>query len=161
MIYNNRMKIDMAYEKNGYLPKTLEMIYSIIDNINELSKNKVKVDGLWIASAQPYNVNTLMHPKKNDKLFAFTDMMLALLSSFNYSSDEVDKMYDENNNLHIIPKKDGVLEKMKTKRYLYLVESKNFLPHEKGSNVKFFSQVPVMILQVVKINNVYKDYFSK
>lgn len=159
MIYNNRMKIDMAYEKNGYLPKTLEMIYSIIGAIDKLPKDMI--DKLWIASSQPYNVNTLMHPKKNDKLFAFTDMMLALLSSFNYSSDEVDKMYDENNNLHIIPKKDGVLEKMKTKRYLYLVESKNFLPHEKGSNVRFFSQVPVMILQVVKINNVYKDYFSK
>jgi hypothetical protein len=71
-----------------------------------------------------------------------------------------EKMYDENNNLHIIPKKEGVLEKMNTKRYLYLVETKNFVPHEKGSNVKFFSQVPVMILQTVKINNVYKDYFA-
>jgi hypothetical protein len=155
-IYNNRMKIDISYEKIGYLSKTLEMIYAIL----ELSKNKVKVDGFWIASTQPYNVNTMMHPKKNDKLFAFTDMMLALLSSFNYNNDEVEKMYDENNNLHIIPKKEGVLEKMNTKRYLYLVETKNFVPHEKGSNVKFFSQVPVMILQTVKINNVYKDYFA-
>jgi hypothetical protein len=155
-IYNNRMKIDISYEKSGYLSKTLEMIYAIL----ELSKNKVKVDGFWIASTQPYNVNTMMHPKKNDKLFAFTDMMLALLSSFNYNNDEVEKMYDENNNLHIIPKKEGVLEKMNTKRYLYLVETKNFVPHEKGSNIKFFSQVPVMILQTVKINNVYKDYFA-
>ena len=156
-IYNNRMKIDISYEKIGYLSKTLEMIYAIL----ELSKNKVKVDGFWIASTQPYNVNTMMHPKKNDKLFAFTDMMLALLSSFNYSCDEVEKIYDENNNLHIIPKKDGVLERMNTKRYLYLVETKTFVPHEKGSNIKFFSQVPVMILQTVKINNVYKDFFLK
>jgi len=158
-IYNNRLKIDISYEKNGYLPKTLDMINIIVDSINKLPKNKM--DKLWIASNQPYNINTMMHPKKNDKLFAYTDIILALLASFNYGNDEVEKMYDENNNLHIIPKKEGILEKMNAKRYLYLVEDKNFLPHEKGSNIKFFSQVPVMILQVVKINNVYKDYFSK
>lgn len=159
IIYNNRLKIDMIYEKNGYLPKTLDNIHTIVDSINKLPKNKM--DKLWIASNQPYNVNTLMHPKKNDKLFAYTDIILALLASFNYGNDEVEKIYDENNNLHIIPKKNGILEKMNTRRYLYLVDDNTFVPHEKGSNIKFFSQVPVMILQVVKIYNVYKDYFAE
>lgn len=154
-IYNNRLKIDMTYEKNGYLPKTLEMIYTIF----ELSKNKI--NGLWIALKQPYNVNTLIHPKKNDKLFAFTDMIMALLYSFNFENDELEKTYDEKNNLHIIAKKDGVLDRMNEKRYLYFVDVKDFVPHEKGDNVKYFSQVPVLILQAVKINNVYKEYFAK
>ncbi len=154
-IYNNRLKIDMTYEKNGYLPKTLEMIYTIF----ELSKNKI--NGLWIALKQPYNVNTLIHPKKNDKLFAFTDMIMALLYSFNFDNDELEKTYDEKNNLHIIAKKDGVLDRMNEKRYLYFVDVKDFVPHEKGDNVKYFSQVPVLILQAVKISNVYKEYFAK
>jgi hypothetical protein len=86
---------------------------------------------------------------------------MALLSSFNFNNDELEKYYDNNNSfVRIKPKKDGVLEKMKEKRYLYLVEKKHFVPHEKGNNVKFFSQEPATIIDIIKIKDVFQEYFN-
>ena len=34
-VYNNRLKIDATYEKNNYLPKTLETIYTILNLSNK------------------------------------------------------------------------------------------------------------------------------
>ncbi len=155
-VYNNRLKMDSIYEKNGYLPKTIETIYTILN----LSNKNIDGDGLWIALKQPYNVGSKIHPKqKNDKLFGFTDKLMALLSSFHFNDDELEKYYD-NNTVRIKPKKEGVLEKMKEKRYLYLVEKEHFVPHEKGNNVKYYSQEPTIIIDVMKIKNVYEEYFS-
>ena len=53
-------------------------------------------------------------------------------------------------------KPQGV-KKLKTRRFLYLVETKTFIPHENGNNQKFFSQLPVKILAKERIDNVY-DY---
>lgn len=156
-IYNNRLKIDSIYEKNGYLPKTLETIYTILN----LSNKEIDGDGLWISMQQPYNVGSKIYPRKNDKLFGFTDKLMALLSSFHFSDDELEKYYDNNISLvRIKPKKEGVLEKMKEKRYLYLVEKKHFVPHEKGNNVKFFSQEPATIIDIIKIKDVFQEYFN-
>ncbi len=154
-IYNNRLKLDSIYEKNGYLPKTLETIYTILN----LSNKDIDGDGLWMALRQPYNVSSKIYPKKNDKLFGFTDKIMALLSSFYFNDDELEKYY-ENNTVKIKQKKEGILEKMKEKRYLYLVEKKHFVPHEKGNNIKFFSQEPATIIDVIKINDVYEEYFN-
>lgn len=151
-IYSNRIKLDLIYEKNGYLPKSLDTIYTILN----LSNKDIEGDGLWIALKQPYNVSSKIYPKKNDKLFAFTDKLMALLSSFHFNDDELEKYYD-NNTVKIKPKKDGVLERMNEKRYLYLVEKKNFIPHEKGNNVKYFSQEPTVIIDVTKIKNVLDE----
>ena len=49
---------------------------------------------------------------------------------------------------------------MKEKRYLYLVEKQHFVPHEKGNNIKFFSQEPALIINVIKIKDVYEEYFN-
>ncbi len=159
VIYNNRIKLDAIYEKNGYLGKTIETLYTIL----ELSGKIVDGDGLWIALKQPYNVSSKIHPIKNEKnqsrLFGFTDKIMALLSSFNFEEDELEKHY-YNGTIKVKPKKEGVLEKMNEKRFLYLVEKTHFIPHEKGNNVKFFSQEPVTIIDVIKINNVYKEYFK-
>ena len=155
-VYNNRLKIDAIYEKNNYLPKTLETIYTILN----LSNKNIDGDGLWIASREPYNVSSKIYPRKNDKLFAFTDKLMALLSSFHFNDDELEKYY-ENNTVRIKPKKNGILEKMKEKRYLYLVEKQHFVPHEKGNNIKFFSQEPALIIDVIKIKDVYEEYFNK
>ena len=97
--------------------------------------------------------------KKNDKLFGFTDKLMALLSSFHFNDNELEKYYD-NNVVKVKPKKEGILEKMNEKRYLYLVEKKHFVPHEKGNNVKFYSQEPVIIIDIIKIKNVYEEYFN-
>jgi hypothetical protein len=154
-IHCNRLKLDTIYEKNGYLDKSLDTIYKILN----LSNKDIDGDGLWIALKQPYNVSSKIYPKKNDKLFAFTDKLMALLSSFYFNDEELEKYYD-NNTVKVKAKKDGVLEKMNEKRYLYLVEKKHFVPHEKGSNVKYFSQEPATIIDVVKIKNVFKEYFE-
>jgi hypothetical protein len=154
-IYNNRIKLDAIYEKNGYLVKSLETIYTILN----LSNKDIDGEGLWIALKQPYNIGSKIYPKKNDKLFAFTDKLMALLSNFHFSDDELEKYYD-NNIVRIKAKKEGVLEKMKGKIYLYLVDKKPFVAHEKGNNVKYFSQDPVNIIDVIKIKNVYEEYFN-
>jgi hypothetical protein len=156
-IYNNRIKMDFIYEKNGYLPKNLETLYTILN----LSNKNIEGDGLWIALKQPYNVSSKIYPKKNDKLFGFTDKLMALLSSFHFNDDELEKYYDNNiSTVRVKPKKEGVLEKMSEKRYLYLVDKKHFVPHEKGNNVKFFSQEPATIIDIIKIKNVFTEYFN-
>jgi len=151
-IYNNRLKLDSIYEKNGYMAKSLDTIYKILN----LNNKDIDGNGLWIALKQPYNMGSKIYPKKNDKLFGFTDKLMALLSSFHFEDDELEKYYD-NKIVKIKPKKDGVLEKMNEKRYLYLVEKKHFIPHEKGNNVKYFSQEPTIIIDVIKIKNVLDE----
>ena len=36
-----------------------------------------------------------------------------------------------------------------------MVEKDTFIPHEKGKNVKFFSQAPALIIDKENIDNVY------
>jgi hypothetical protein len=153
-IYNNRQKLDLIYEKNGYLSKTLDLIYKILN----LSTHNIDAECLWIATKEPYNVGSKIHPIKN-KLFAFTDKLMALLSSFHFTDDELEKSYI-NNIVKVKPKKEGILERMNEKRYLLIVDKANFIPHEKGNNIKLFCQEPVNILEIIKINNVYKEYFE-
>ena len=155
-IYKNRMKIDETYEKNGYQAKDIETINTIL----KMHKTKIDTKGLWLASSIPYNVSSMIHPNKRNKIYAFTDMMYALISSFNFNDDELEKTYDSDGNIHIVPKKDNVLERMKDKRYLYFVEKNGFIPHEKGNNIKYYTQNPVMVLDMKKINNVFNEYFK-
>ena len=68
---------------------------------------------------------------------------------------------DSNDDHQITFDINGILEKMKEKRYLYLVEKQHFVPHEKGNNIKFFSQEPALIIDVIKIKDVYEEYFNK
>ena len=56
----------------------------------------------------------------------------------------------------LIEKKNNALDLLKVKRFLYLVDPDTFIPHEKGNNIKYFSQVPTMIMDKEKISNVYK-----
>jgi hypothetical protein len=157
-IYSNRQKIDSIYEKSGYLSKTLDTLYTILD----LSTKTTDIDCLWISTKEPYNVGSKIHPstKSGSKLFAFSDKLMALLSSFHFNDEELEKSFDNvTNTIKVKSKKDGVLERMNEKRYLLVVDKSTFVPHEKGNNVKFFSQEPVNILEIIKVNNVYKEYF--
>ncbi len=49
---------------------------------------------------------------------------------------------------------------MNEKRYLLSVDKTMFVPHEKGNNIKFFSQEPVNILEIIKVGNVFKEFFN-
>lgn len=141
-----------SYLKSGYLEKTIPQINTIL---NLLSKKKIKGKGLYISMKDSYNLNSKIHPKKNSKIFAYSEPVLALLGSFRFNDDELVKSYHKNR-VKIKEMKNGILKKLKKKRFLYLVDSKTFIPHEKGSNVKFFSQAPVPVVDKEKIDNVYE-----
>ena len=143
--------VEESYLKCGYLEKTVPQMIQILKLLGD---KKIKGEGLFISLREQYNNNTKIFPKKNGKVFAYSEPVLALLGSFKFKDDELVKDYDENR-VKIVEKKKNILNKMKKKRYLYLVEKDTFIPHEKGKNVKFFSQAPVLILDSEEIKNVY------
>ena len=143
--------IDESYKKCGYLEKTENQIISII---NLLKNKRIKGQGLFIALKDQYNTNTKIHPKKNSNVFAYSEPVLALLGSFKFDESELIKQYDDKK-VKITEKKKGILNKLKKKRYLYMVEKDTFIPHEKGKNVKFFSQAPALIIDKENIDSVY------
>ena len=165
-IMNSRKKMEDIYIKNGYIVKTLDNILTILQHTNNISTNINKMeDGLWYSSTQPYNISSKIHPKKNDKIFAFTDMNMALLSSFKFDKNDIEKIYQDNIvdnkkkvTIKIITKKDNILDKLKQKRYIYYLDRSSFTPHEKGNMVKYFSQMPATILHMEKIDNVYDKF---
>lgn len=143
--------INQAYKKFGYLEKDYKQIKTIL---NLLETKIIDIPGLWIAMKEPYNIGSKIHPKKNDKLLGYIDPTMALLGSFNFKDDELSKNYT-GKEIKIKELKPLALDKLKTKRFLYLVGKETFIPHEKGANKKFFSQNPVTILQKEKITNVH------
>ena len=151
-IKKSRKKIEENYINNGYLLHNFDQIKTILYLLS--TKNK-KIDGLYISLTEPYNVTTKIHPKKNNKLIAYHEPVHALLGSFNWKEDDLEKVY-KGKTIKLIEKKPNSLSKLNDKRFLYYVEGDTFIPHDKGNNMKFFSQVPVMIIDSDKIPNVYK-----
>jgi hypothetical protein len=155
-ICRNKNKLEEVYLKEGYLTKDFKDIVTILDLLNN---KKIKHEGLWISMKQPYNIKSKIYPKKNDKIFAYTEPIHALLGSFTWNDTELIKSY-KGNDIKLVQKKADCLNKLKQKRYLYFVEPDTFIPHEKGNNIKFFSQAPVIIKDKEEIINVY-DKFQK
>jgi hypothetical protein len=143
--------IDSTYKKLGYIEKSMDQIKNMMKLI-ETTENK---NEMWISLKEPYNVGSLIHPQQNDKLIGYLDPNMSLLGSFIFNKEELVTNYNgsEITIKEITPKST---KKLKSRRYLYLVESKTFMPHENGSNLKFFSQLPVKILAKEKVDNVYK-----
>lgn len=150
LVKKNRL-LNESYIKIGYLPKNLSQIIKILQMIPQ---KKYRGVGLFVSLKQPYNVKSKIYPKKNSKIMAYSEPVLALLGSFRWSDDELVKSYN-GNNVKLIEKKKGALERLNSKRFLYLVEDDPFIPHEKGKNIKFFSQSPIVIIDKEKITNVY------
>jgi hypothetical protein len=146
-----------AFTKVGYLEKDYEQLKTIL---NLIESNTIDTPGLWIALKDPYNLGSKIHPKKNDKLFAYSDPNMALFGSFNFEKDELKKNFN-GKEIKIKELKPQTLDKLKSKRFLYLVDKNSFMPHEKGANQKFFSQNPVIILQKEKINDVHFYLFEE
>lgn len=147
-----RLAIETTYKKINYIEKTPEQINTIINLIENSSKNNGKE--MWIALKEPYNINSLIHPKANNKITAYSDMNMALLNSVNFNDNEI---IQKGGNITIQEIKPGSLKKLKTRRILYLLDSTTFIPDEEG-NYKFFSQLPVKVLAKEKIDNLY-NYF--
>lgn len=151
-LLKQKKNINDNYKKSGYLEKTIPQINAIL---NLMSKKKIKGEGLYIAMNDTYNINSKIHPKKNSKIFAYSEPVLALLGSFKFEEDELVKSYNKDR-IKIKVLKEGILKKLNKKRYLYLVDDETFIPHESGNNIKFFSQAPVLIKDKEEIKNVYK-----
>ncbi len=153
--YEYLKKVKKKFEENyancGYILKSFDQIVKILEL---LSLKEVNLEGLWISSPEPYNVSTRIHPKKNTKIFAYTEPVHAILSSFNWDDNEVEKI-SKGSKIKLIEKKENALKILKTKRFLYFVDPETFIPHEKGNNIKYFSQVPTTIMEKEKITNVF------
>ena len=150
-LMKQKKNVNESYIKSGYLEKTMPQINSIL---NLLSKKNVKGNGLYLALRDTYNVNSKIHPKKNSKIFAYSEPVLALLGSFKFGDDELLKSYHKDK-VKIKELKESILKKLKKKRYLYLVDEETFIPHESGNNIKFFSQAPVIVKDKEEIKNVF------
>lgn len=150
-LMKQKKAMNESYVKSGYLEKTLPQINTIL---NLLSKKKINGNGLYIALNDAYNVKSKIHPKKNGKLIAYSEPVLALIGSFRFDENELHKIYYKDK-IKIKVLKDGILKKLRKKRFLYLVDDETFIPHEKGNNIKFLSQAPVSILDKEVVKNVY------
>lgn len=156
-LYKKKLSIESIYKKIGYIEKSLDQINTII-NLIESSTKKTSQE-IWVSMKEPYNVGSLIHPKVNEsnKITGYSEPNIALLDSINFTNGEGKKTFDGD---EIILKEMNThsIKKLKTRRFLYLVDSKTFIPHEMGNGKKFFSQVPVKVLAKEKIDNVY-EYF--
>lgn len=152
MIKKKLHNIIESYKKSNYLEKTIEEIYTIIN----LSKEKIKSNGLWISMKDDYKVGSLIHPT-SDYIYTYLDPIYSILSSIKFNN-ELEKSF--NNNMVNVRIKDykECKKKLNTKRHLYLVDKNNFIPFEKGKNLKFFTQSPVKILDKEVIPNVYQKF---
>jgi hypothetical protein len=156
-LYKKRLGIETTYKKIGYIEKSLDQINTIINLIE--SSTKKSGEEIWISMKEPYNIGSQIHPKLNEsnKITGYSDPNIALLCSINFTDGEVKRTFNgEEVTLKEI--KPHSMKKLKTRRFLYLVDAKTFIPHENGNGTKFFSQVPVKIIAKEKIDNVY-EYF--
>lgn len=154
-LYKKRLGIESTYKKIGYIEKSADQINTII----KLIENSSKTNGnkIWVSLKEPYNAGSLIHPKPNDKISGYCDPNVALLGSFNFSNNEIKRNFN-GSEITIQEIKPQSIKKLKTRRFLYLVDPTTFIPHENGNNQKFFSQLPVKILTKERIDNVH-DYF--
>ena len=145
-----------TYIKIGYIEKNFDEIFSILQNI---SKTK-DTTGLWICLKDVYNIDSKIYPK-NNKLIAYSEPDIALIESFEFKDDEIQKTITTENDTPSISLKEikkNSLEKLKKKRFLYYVNNDTFLPFEDNTH-KFFTQKPVSIKFKENIKNAY-DYLA-
>lgn len=143
-LIKKRNSINMIYTKLGYIMKTPEQLKKIINLIEKTNHENMEI---WISMKEPYNVNSLIHPLQDSKVIGYNNSKNAILSSIKFDREIKD--------LKMLEKKDH--KKLKTKRFLYLVENNSFIPDEDKN--MYFSQQPVKIISKEKIDNVI-EYFG-
>jgi hypothetical protein len=155
-LLKKKTAIETTYKKCGYIEKSLDHI----NNMLKLIEKNTDMKEIWISMKEPYNVGSLIHPIQDNIITGYNDMNIAIIASINFNDDEVKKV----TNKGIITLKEikpKGLSKLKTKRFLYLVESNTFVPDENSTGDKFFSQVPVKIIAKEKIDSVNKFFEIK
>jgi hypothetical protein len=158
-LHKKRLAIESIYKKIGYIEKSMDQINTII-NLIESSTKKTSQE-MWVSMKEPYNIGSLIHPKVNEsnKITGYSEPNIALLGSINFTIGEVKRTFD-GEEITLKEIKPQSMKKLKTRRFLYLVDGKTFMPHETGNGKKFFSQVPVKVLAKEKIDNVYAYFIG-
>ena len=158
-LHKKRLAIESIYKKIGYIEKSLDQINTIV-NLIESSTKKTSQE-MWVSMKEPYNIGSLIHPKVNEsnKITGYAEPNIALLGSINFTNGEVKRTFD-GDEITLKEIKPQSMKKLKTRRFLYLVDAKTFMPHETGNGKKFFSQVPVKVLAKEKIDNVYAYFIG-
>jgi hypothetical protein len=150
-LYKKRILISTLYKKIGYIEKTITQLKSIMKLIvQQISDNET----IWVGLKEPYNIGSLIHPISNGKIVGYNDPFIALLGSFNLANTDVKPKFT-GSEITLEEIKPLGLKKLHARRYLYMVESNNFIPHENGYGQKYFSQHPVKILSKERIDNVF------
>ena len=117
-------KTHSMYLKMGYVEKSFDEI----KNILSLSKNKNK---LWYSSADNFRINSNI--KNKDKLILYHDPILALLSTIKFKNNEFNYEFI-NNRVKIQLKNKSSIKKLKTERYIYMLEDNNIVPIDNTSS---------------------------
>lgn len=148
-----RQALIESYLKNGYIEKKLDDIIIILQSLSKDNNN----DNLWISLKEPYNVNSKIYPTDNI-IYAYNDPTIALIESFNFDPDEVEKILtitdNQTTSLSLKKIKPNSLNKLKKKRFLYSVNKNEFLPFD-GTNTKYFTQTHIEVKHKEKITNVH------
>ena len=150
-LHKKRLSIETIYKKIGYIEKSIDQLNTIL-HMMEVSTKKNNQE-IWVSMKEPYNIGSLIHPtvKDSEKILGYSNLTIALIKSINFTPEEFNQYFNESE----IKITDKSSKKLKTKRFLYLVDDKTFIPDENGDEKHFFSQVPVKILAKEKIDNVY------
>lgn len=155
-LLKKKTAIETTYKKIGYIEKSLEQLKSMLTLIEKNTDMKE----MWISMKEPYNVGSLIHPIQDNIITGYNDMNLAIIASINFNDDMIRKNI-KNGMITLKEIKPKGLNKLKTKRFLYLVEPDTFVPDENGTGEKFFSQQPVKIIAKEKIDSVHKFFEIK
>jgi hypothetical protein len=149
-LLKKKTAIETTYKKIGYIEKSIEQLINMLTLIEKNTDMKE----IWISMKEPYNVGSLIHPIQDNIITGYNDMNIAIIASINFNDDMIRK--NINNNIITLKEiKPKGLNKLKTKRFLYLVEPDTFVPDENSTFVggskdptsnKFFSQQPVKII---------------
>ncbi len=155
-IKKKKENIINSYLKIKYISKTLNEIINILKTTTNIKNN----NGLWICLRDPYNVDSKIYPQ-NTPIVAYSEKELALIDSFDFKDDEIEKIITTENDTPTISLKEikeNSLNKLKKKRFLYYVDKDTFLPYENNIN-KYFSNTAVKVKHAEKISSVY-DYLA-
>ena len=126
-------------------------IDQIIEILEMYAKTRIQGKGLWFSSNEPYNIGSKIHPN-NGPIYAYIDPVLSLLGSFNFEENNIEYSSGDEK---VVSLKRLNTKKMKKGRYLYYVTKEDFIPSEKDSKHKYFTQNSVTVLEKEKIANVY------
>jgi hypothetical protein len=158
-LLKKKNSVETTYKKIGYIEKPLDHIKTMLTLIEKQTKNGHTKE-IWISMKEPYNVGSLIHPIKDNIITGYSDMNIAIIASINFNDDMIRKNI-KNGEITLKEIKPKGLNKLKTKRFIYLVEPDTFVPDENGTGEKFFSQQPVKIITKDKIDSVYNFFEIK